>query len=80
LGNQNLKSGNNLRGYLLARIPVEVGYGSMVVVNTEHDATFNIINPQSLQELRIQLYDDKNELMDLPDNCTVSMKFLVELL
>jgi hypothetical protein len=80
LGNQNLKSGNNLRGYLLARIPVEVGYGSMIVANTEHDATFNIINPQSLQELRIQLYDDKNELMDLPDNCTVSMKFLVELL
>lgn len=70
--NRNMKTGINY-GRVFARIPLNVGFGSLISYVNYSDKDDVTISSDELDELRIQLFDDQNKLLVLPNNCVVSI-------
>lgn len=75
--NGNLKTGRNY-GSLFGRVPINVGFGSLVsYVNNSSDDYVRVSN-EDLTNIHIQLFDDRGRILDLPSNCVVSVVLKVQ--
>lgn len=75
--NRNMKTGRNY-GRIFARIPVNVNYGSLVSYVNSSDSDDILISTESLDEYRVELFNDRGYHMVLPTNCIVSIVLKVE--
>lgn len=77
LANRNIVSGiGQYRPFI--RIPVSVGFGSLVEFTNSSDSDESIIATDDLDEFNIVMYNDKRQVFDLPRNAVVSIVLKVK--
>jgi len=74
---KNQKTGRNY-GRVFARIPVDKPYGSLITWVNASDTDNITLSGDQLDELYIDLFDDKGNPFDLPKNATVSITLRVQ--
>lgn len=74
----NYTPGNKQQGALLCRAPVNVSFGGLIEYNDYNSHYFDVLNDESISNLNIALYDDKGQLLELPDNCYCSLTLVLK--
>jgi len=60
-------------GTLLCRIPCNLSYGELIEYSSDFNHSFTVLNDESINNLRISLYDQNGELLELPDSAYCSI-------
>jgi hypothetical protein len=77
LSNRNIVSGiGQYRPFI--RIPVSVGFGSLVEFTNFSDSDETTIATDDLDELNVVMYNDRRQVFDLPRNAVVSIVLKVK--